>query len=44
MDHLQNDLLHAALELTKFADSKVADGTMKRSRLIFQDRVLSETG
>ncbi|KAJ5548355.1 hypothetical protein N7513_005589 [Penicillium frequentans] len=35
MSHLQDDLLNATLQLVKFADSKVADGTMKRSRLIF---------
>lgn len=35
MDHLQHDLLHATLDLIKFADIKVSDGTMKRSRLIF---------
>ncbi|KAJ5652824.1 hypothetical protein N7507_010250 [Penicillium longicatenatum] len=35
MGHLQDDLLNATLQLVKFADSKVADGTMKRSRLIF---------
>lgn len=35
MGHLQDDLLNASLQLIKFADSKVADGTMKRRRLIF---------
>ncbi|KAJ5931057.1 hypothetical protein N7466_006550 [Penicillium verhagenii] len=35
MGHLQDDLLNATLQLVKFADSKVADGTMKRARLIF---------
>lgn len=35
MDHLQHDLLHATLDLVKFADRKVADGIMKRSRFIF---------
>jgi hypothetical protein len=35
MGHLQDDLLNATLQLVKFADGKVADGTMKRSRLIF---------
>ncbi|KAJ6115360.1 hypothetical protein N7486_001138 [Penicillium sp. IBT 16267x] len=35
MGHLQDNLLNATLQLVKFADSKVADGTMKRSRLIF---------
>lgn len=35
MGHLQDDLLNATLKLVKFADGKVADGTMKRSRLIF---------
>lgn len=35
MAHLQDDLLTATLKLVKFADSKVADGTMTRSRLIF---------
>lgn len=35
MSHLQDDLLNATLQLVKFADSKVADGTMKRSRLVF---------
>ncbi|KAJ5116868.1 hypothetical protein N7456_001216 [Penicillium angulare] len=35
MGHLQDDLLSATLQLVKFADSKVADGTMKRNRLIF---------
>ncbi|KAJ5101335.1 hypothetical protein NUU61_003557 [Penicillium alfredii] len=33
--HLQDDLLNATLQLVQFADSKIADGTMKRSRLIF---------
>lgn len=35
MGHLQDDMLNATLQLVEFADSKVADGTMKRSRLIF---------
>lgn len=35
MGHLQDDLLNATLQLIKFADSKVADGTMKHTRLIF---------
>ncbi|KAJ5726894.1 hypothetical protein N7493_005921 [Penicillium malachiteum] len=35
MGHLQDDLLNATLQLVKFADSKIADGTMKRERLIF---------
>lgn len=35
MGHLQDDLLNATLELIKYADSKVTDDTMKRSRLIF---------
>lgn len=35
MGHLQDDLLNATLKLVKFADSKVVDGTMKCSRLIF---------
>ncbi|KAJ5771702.1 hypothetical protein N7520_002231 [Penicillium odoratum] len=35
MGHLQDDLLKATLQLVRFADSKVADGTMKRDRLIF---------
>ncbi|EAW13475.1 uncharacterized protein ACLA_055220 [Aspergillus clavatus NRRL 1] len=35
LDHLQDGLLKATLDLIKFADSKVADGTMKRNRLIF---------
>ncbi|KAJ6023813.1 hypothetical protein N7540_004610 [Penicillium herquei] len=35
MGHLQDDLLNATLQLVKFADSKIADGTMKRGRLIF---------
>ncbi|KAF3402071.1 hypothetical protein F1880_009843 [Penicillium rolfsii] len=35
MSHLQDDMLNATLQLVKFADGKVADGTMKRSRLIF---------
>jgi hypothetical protein len=34
MNHLQDDLLNAALRLVQFADEKVADGTMKRGRLI----------
>ena len=35
MEHLQDDLLNATLQLVKFAESKVSDGTMKRRRLIF---------
>lgn len=35
MGHLQDNLLNATFELIKFADRKVADGTMKRNRLIF---------
>lgn len=35
MGHLQDDLLNATLQLVRFADGKVADGTMKRRRLIF---------
>lgn len=35
MSHLQDDLLNATLQLVQFADEKVADGTMKRGRLIF---------
>ncbi|OJJ33301.1 hypothetical protein ASPWEDRAFT_30391 [Aspergillus wentii DTO 134E9] len=35
MSHLQENLLNATLDFVKFADSKIADGTMKRSRLIF---------
>ncbi|KAK9242053.1 hypothetical protein V1506DRAFT_548716 [Lipomyces tetrasporus] len=35
MGHLQDDMLNATLQLVKFADGKVADGTMERSRLIF---------
>ena len=35
MGHLQDNLLNATFELVKFADKKVADGTMKRNRLIF---------
>lgn len=35
MGHLQDDLLNATFELIKYANSKLADGTMKRSRLIF---------
>ncbi|EAS35900.3 uncharacterized protein CIMG_01254 [Coccidioides immitis RS] len=33
--HLQDILLQAVLDLVKFADSKVADGTMRRKRVIF---------
>ncbi|KAL4890157.1 MFS transporter [Aspergillus ambiguus] len=33
--HLQENLLRATLDLVKFAEGKVADGTMKRGRLIF---------
>lgn len=33
--HLQDILLQATSDLVKFADSKVADGTMKNKRLIF---------
>lgn len=35
MGHLQESLLNGVLELIKFADSKVADGTMKKSGPIF---------
>ncbi|RHZ43433.1 uncharacterized protein CDV56_101197 [Aspergillus thermomutatus] len=35
LDHLQDDFLKATLELIKFANRKVVDGTMKRNRLIF---------
>ncbi|KAJ5819558.1 hypothetical protein N7474_005149 [Penicillium riverlandense] len=35
MDHLQDDLLNATLQLVQFAASKIADGTMKHGRLIF---------
>ncbi|KAJ5885425.1 hypothetical protein N7495_009935 [Penicillium taxi] len=35
MGHLQDTLLNATLQLVKFAESKVTDGTMKRGRLIF---------
>lgn len=35
MGHLQDDLLNATLQLVQFAESKVADGTTKRGRLIF---------
>ncbi|KAE8153581.1 hypothetical protein BDV25DRAFT_21682 [Aspergillus avenaceus] len=35
MGHLQDSLLQATLELIKFADSKAADGTLGRSRMIF---------
>jgi hypothetical protein len=35
MAHLQDDLLTATMKLVNFADSKIADGTMARSRLIF---------
>jgi hypothetical protein len=35
MSHLQDKLLHATSELVKFADSKIKDGTMRQSRLIF---------
>ncbi|KAJ5667774.1 uncharacterized protein N7477_006344 [Penicillium maclennaniae] len=35
MSHLQDDLLNATLQLVQFADDKIADGTMKRGRLIF---------
>ncbi|PYH99783.1 hypothetical protein BO71DRAFT_138129 [Aspergillus ellipticus CBS 707.79] len=34
MGHLQESLLKATLDMIKFADSKVEDGTMKRSRVI----------
>lgn len=34
MGHLQDDLLNATLELVEFADSKIADGTMKHNRII----------
>ncbi|WEW58194.1 hypothetical protein PRK78_003662 [Emydomyces testavorans] len=33
--HLQDILLQAVFDLVKFADSKVADGTFERQRLIF---------
>lgn len=35
MGHLQDNILKATLDLVKFADNKIDDGTMKRSRLIF---------
>ncbi|RAH69061.1 uncharacterized protein BO66DRAFT_325161 [Aspergillus aculeatinus CBS 121060] len=35
MGHLQDNILKATLDLVKFADKKIDDGTMKRSRLIF---------
>lgn len=35
MAHLQDDLLTATMKLVKFADSKVANGTMARARFIF---------
>lgn len=35
MGHLQENLLKATLDMISFADSKIADGTMRRSRLIF---------
>ncbi|KAK1142624.1 hypothetical protein N8T08_007428 [Aspergillus melleus] len=35
MGHLQETLLKATLDLVKFADSKIADGTMKHNRVIF---------
>ncbi|KAF7585490.1 hypothetical protein BBP40_010812 [Aspergillus hancockii] len=35
MSHLQTSLLNGVLDLVKFADSTVSDGTTKRSRLIF---------
>ena len=34
MGHLQDTLLMATLDLIQFADGKIGDGTMKRSRLI----------
>lgn len=35
MGHLQETLLKATLDMIKFADSKITDGTMKRNRVIF---------
>ncbi|PYH85653.1 hypothetical protein BO82DRAFT_302115 [Aspergillus uvarum CBS 121591] len=35
MGHLQDNILKATLDLVKFADNKIDDGTMKRNRLIF---------
>ncbi|CAG7963992.1 unnamed protein product [Penicillium olsonii] len=35
MGHLQDDMLNAILQLVQFANSKITDGTMSRSRLIF---------
>lgn len=35
MGHLQDDMLNATLQLVQFATSKITDGTMKHSRLIF---------
>ncbi|PYH49747.1 uncharacterized protein BP01DRAFT_378358 [Aspergillus saccharolyticus JOP 1030-1] len=35
MGHLQDSILKATLDLIEFADNKIEDGTMKRSRLIF---------
>ncbi|CAG7995124.1 unnamed protein product [Penicillium salamii] len=35
MGHLQDDMLNATLQLVQFAHSKIIDGTMGRSRLIF---------
>ncbi|EAU37096.1 conserved hypothetical protein [Aspergillus terreus NIH2624] len=35
MGHLQENLLKAILDLVKFAEGKVTDGTMRRGRLIF---------
>ncbi|GKZ23185.1 hypothetical protein AbraIFM66951_000727 [Aspergillus brasiliensis] len=34
MGHLQDNLLTATLDLIRFADDRIQDGTMKRSRLI----------
>jgi hypothetical protein len=35
MGHLQDDILNATLQLVQFASSKIAEGTMKRNRVIF---------
>lgn len=35
MGHLQENLLKATLDMINFAHGKIADGTMRRSRLIF---------
>jgi hypothetical protein len=42
MSHLQDDLLNATLQLVHFAEGKIADGTMKRGRLIFPQKSISE--